>query len=175
MAARARRRAPRGGPADLAVVVRNQQRKSTVDAAWLKGVARAALAAEKVAAAELCVMVVNDARIAAIHDEWFSDPTPTDVITFDLSGGGHGPTAPLQGDIVVSAETAARVARELRRQGQTGWTPRHELAYYVVHGILHLTGYDDRAAADRRAMRARERAVMRAIGLPAPPRPAGRA
>jgi probable rRNA maturation factor len=51
-----------------------------------------------------------------------------------------------------------------------GWTPRQELAYYVIHGVLHLTGYDDREPVDRRAMRARERAVMKACGLPAPPR-----
>jgi probable rRNA maturation factor len=51
-----------------------------------------------------------------------------------------------------------------------GWTPRQEVAYYVIHGLLHLTGYDDLTVADRRAMRARERAVMRAIGMPAPPR-----
>jgi probable rRNA maturation factor len=61
------------------------------------------------------------------------------------------------------------VAREL------GWQPRHELAYYVVHGILHLAGYDDHDPADRRAMRARERVLMLAAGLPAPPsRPRGR-
>ena len=51
-----------------------------------------------------------------------------------------------------------------------GWTPRQELAYYIVHGVLHLTGYDDHTAADRRQMRARERAVMKACGLPVPPR-----
>ena len=70
----------------------------------------------------------------------------------------------LAGDIAVSTETARRMAREV------GWTPRQEVAYYVVHGLLHLTGYDDRTPTDRRAMRSRERAVMKAIGLPAPPR-----
>jgi rRNA maturation RNase YbeY len=71
---------------------------------------------------------------------------------------------PSRGDIVVSTETARRMSREF------GWMPRQEVAYYVIHGLLHLTGYDDRTVADRRAMRARERAVMRAIGMPAPPR-----
>jgi probable rRNA maturation factor len=70
----------------------------------------------------------------------------------------------LAGDIVVSTETARRMARAV------GWTPRQELAYYIVHGVLHLTGYDDHTPADRRQMRARERAVMKACGLPVPPR-----
>jgi probable rRNA maturation factor len=88
-------------------------------------------------------------------------PDPTDVITFDLAGPG---CAGLHGDIAVSAETARRVARDL------GWQPRHELAYYVVHGLLHLAGEDDLDPAARRRMRTREREIMAAIGLPAPPR-----
>jgi probable rRNA maturation factor len=88
-------------------------------------------------------------------------PGPTDVLTFDLSGAeARG----LAGDIVVSAETARRLAREL------GWQARHELAYYVVHGLLHLAGEDDGTPGERRRMRRRERAVMAASRLPAPPR-----
>ncbi len=166
-------RAAHVGAAELDVTVRNRQRARAVNTRWLERVARDTLVAQRVAAAELCVLVVDDAQIAAFHEEWFADPSPTDVITFDLSAD-PGPHAPLQGDIVVSVETAALIARDLRRGGLSGWTQRHELAYYVVHGILHLTGCDDRSAADRRAMRARERAVMQAIGLPAPPRRAGR-
>jgi probable rRNA maturation factor len=156
--------------ADIVVGISDRERTLRPPAAWLKGTIRAVLAAEGVAAAELSVMIVDDRRIAAIHAEWLGDPTPTDVITFDLSVPGD---PVLRGDIVVSAETAARVARALAR-GHAGWTPRHELAYYVVHGILHLTGHDDRMPGPRRAMRARERAVMQAIGLPPPPRRPGR-
>lgn len=179
--ARSARRAVARGARDgherygtLDVSIRNRQRKYAVDMAWLKQVAREALALQQVVAAEVCVMIVDDRRIATIHDEWFGDPSATDVITFDLSSTSPAAAGMLQGDIVVSAETAARIARELRCRGRSGWTPRHELAYYVVHGILHLTGYDDRSTGDRRAMRARERAVMQAIGLPAPPRPTAR-
>jgi probable rRNA maturation factor len=148
----------------------NRQRKVPVDSRRLKAVARAALAAERVTAAELSVTVVDDRRIAAVHGEWLDDPTPTDVMTFDLGMPGD-PT--LRGDIILSAETAAREARRLA-PGRQGWTPHLELAYYLVHGILHLTGYDDRTAADRRRMRLREREVMKAAGLPPPPRRAAR-
>lgn len=151
--------------ADVVVEISDRERKLRPPAAWLGGVVRAALDAEGVAAAELSILIVDDRRIAAIHAEWLDDPAPTDVITFDLSRDGD---PAVRGDIVVSAETAARVARALAR-AQAGWKPRHELAYYIVHGILHLTGYDDRTPGHRRAMRARERAVMKAVGLPLPP------
>ncbi len=151
---------------DISIDVSNRQRAVPVNTRRLEAVAWAALAAEAVTAAELSIIVVNDRRIATIHEEWLDDPTPTDVITFDL--GMPGDPA-LRGDIVVSAETAAREARRLA-DGRQGWTPHLELAYYLVHGILHLTGHDDRAAGDRRRMRSRERAVMKAAGLPPPPR-----
>jgi len=172
---RAAARPPRsreGRPPAVVVEIRNRQRKLAVALPWLEAIAVRALEAQGVAAAEIGVLIVDDARIAQAHGEWLGDPTPTDVITFDLSGDDPpGATrGEVRGDILVSAETAARIARHVRAGGATGWTPRHELAYYVVHGILHLTGHDDRTAADRRAMRARERVVMRAIGLPVPPR-----
>jgi probable rRNA maturation factor len=144
---------------DCSVGITDRQKLLRIAKPWLERLVRRALAVEGIEQAEIGILLVDDRRIAKLHGEWFDDPTPTDVITFDLSAGGV-----LAGDIAVSCETARRMAREL------GWTPRQEVAYYVVHGILHLTGYDDRTPADRRTMRARERAVMKAIGLPTPPR-----
>ncbi len=157
-----RPRGPRPGePAAIDVHVLDRQRAVAVSAAWLGRVVRRALAKEGVTRAEISVLLVGDRRMARLHEEWLGIPGPTDVITFDLSAGG--PRTGLQGDIAVSAETARRVAREV------GWQPRHEVAYYVVHGLLHLAGYDDHDPADRRAMRARERVLLRAAGLPPPP------
>lgn len=143
------------------VAVTNRQRSLAVDRRWLGTIVRDALDAIGAARAEIGVAIVDDRGIAALHDRWMGLPDPTDVITFDLSAPGSGV---LEGDIAVSAETAQRVAREL------GWQPRHELAYYVVHGLLHLAGEDDLEPVARRRMRARERAVLAAIGLPPPPR-----
>jgi probable rRNA maturation factor len=146
--------------------VSDRQTLLRVSARGLERLVRTALIAEGVEQAEIGVILVDDRRIAAVHRRWLGLAGPTDVITFDLSAGIVGPPGAdgLAGDIVVSTETARRMARAV------GWTPRQELAYYIVHGVLHLTGYDDRTAADRRQMRARERAVMKACGLPVPPR-----
>lgn len=150
----------------LIVDVSDRQRLVRLSALGLERLVRRALVAEGVLQAEIGVLLVDDRRIAAVHRRWLGVPGPTDVITFDLSPGKVGPlqAGVLAGDIVVSTETARRMARAV------GWTPRQEVAYYLIHGVLHLTGYDDHTPADRRAMRARERAVMKACGLPAPPR-----
>lgn len=143
------------------VEIVDRQSVLAVPRRWLTRVCRWALEAEGVASAELTLLLVDDGGIGALHERWLGDPRPTDVITFDL---GEGIPGAIRGDIACSAETAVREATHY------GWPPRCELAYYVIHGVLHLTGYDDRRGDDRRAMRAREREVCAAIGLPAPPR-----
>lgn len=150
----------------LVVDVSDRQSLLRVSSRGLERLVRTALSVEGIEQAEIGVVLVDDRRIASIHRRWLGIPGPTDVITFDLSAGVTGPphAGVLAGDIVVSTETARRMARAV------GWTPRLELAYYIIHGLLHLTGYDDHAAADRRQMRARERTVMKACGLPIPPR-----
>ena len=95
---------------------------------------------------EVGVVLVSDRRIAALHDEFLSDPSPTDVITF------------LHGEIVISAETARREAR------RRGLPVPEEIARYAVHGLLHLAGWSDNdtiAAADMRAMQ--EKILRRAL------------
>ena len=156
---------PRPPRSALVVDVSDRQSLLRVSVRVLERLVRTALSVEGVEQAEIGVVLVDDRRIAAVHRRWLGIPGPTDVITFDLSAGAGGPplAGVVAGDIVVSTETARRMARSV------GWTPRLELAYYIVHGLLHLTGYDDHSAADRRQMRARERAVMKACGLPVPP------
>jgi probable rRNA maturation factor len=153
---------PKATPPDppITVEVGNRQRAMAVNVAWLERIARQAVTAIGVAAAEISVLVVDDRRIAALHAKWMRNPEPTDVLTFDL---GSDPPSRLAGDIVVSGETARRLAREL------GWQARQELAYYLVHGLLHLAGYDDLTPGERRRMRKAERVVMVAVGLPVPP------
>lgn len=161
-------------PPGLEIDVLDRRRRARhhvrIDPGWLRRVLRRALAREGIERAELCVLLVGDREMARIHEDWLGLPGPTDVITFDLAGGGPASAGVMRGDIAVSGETAVRMAREL------GWSPRHEVAYCAIHGILHLAGYDDLDPRARRGMRARERVLMAAAGLPRPPRrpPAGR-
>jgi len=143
----------------ISVEVVNRQKAVRTSPAWLEKITRKAIAVLEVEAAEITVAVVDDAEIASLHEQWMGLADPTDVLTFDLSGCDGD----FAGDIVVSVETAARVAREV------GWHPKEELAYYVVHGLLHLAGFDDGTPGERRRMRRKEQEVMVAVGLPAPP------
>jgi len=124
-----------------------------LDLADAAAAAAAVLAAEGRADAHLSVALVDDERIAELHVEFMDVPGPTDVISFPLEDDGPGPQ--ILGDVVVSVDTAAREARE------RGITCREELLRYVVHGTLHLLGYDDLEASERERMHARQEELLR--------------
>ncbi len=98
---------------------------------------------------ELSIVFLRDEELAQIHADFMNDPSATDVITFEGEA-----TAGLAGEICVSADTAAAYARE------AGGDFAEELVLYVVHGWLHLAGYDDLQPARKRRMRAAEKRAM---------------
>ncbi|WP_232767341.1 rRNA maturation RNase YbeY [Geminisphaera colitermitum] len=100
---------------------------------------------------ELSLAFLSDAALARLHADFLDDPTTTDVITFEATPGMGS-----AGEICVSVDTAARYARE------HGHDFAEELALYIVHGWLHLAGYDDLQPMKKRRMRAAEK---RAIAL----------
>jgi probable rRNA maturation factor len=107
---------------------------------------------------ELSLVFLTDAALAALHADFLDDPTPTDVITFE---GESCPGLPAEagpaGEICVSVDTAARYARANDREFSA------ELSLYLVHGWLHLAGYDDLVPAKKRVMRRAERRAMRIL------------
>ena len=100
---------------------------------------------------ELSLAFLTDAALARLHADFLQDPSVTDVITFEAQ-----PALGSAGEICVSADTAWRYANEHRRDFS------EELTLYVVHGWLHLAGYDDLQPAKKRRMRAAE---ARALAL----------
>jgi probable rRNA maturation factor len=107
--------------------------------------------------AELSVALVGDEEMAELNRRFLDRDGPTDVLAFPY-GEERGP---VNGEIVVNAEMAVRQAAG-RPHSATD-----ELMLYVVHGLLHLLGYDDRGAPQARVMRERERAILNAAGHPA--------
>lgn len=85
---------------------------------------------------EVFVLLVSDRRMASLHRRFLNEPGPTDVLTFK------------HGEIFISVETARRNARVF------GNSVARELRLYIVHGLLHLHGFDDRSEADARRMKA---------------------
>lgn len=105
-----------------------------------------------VPAGELSLVFLTDAALAQLHADFLDDPTTTDVITFEGE-----PALGTAGEICVSADTARAYARDHGRDFAA------ELTLYLVHGWLHLAGYDDLRPAKKRRMRAAEARAVKLL------------
>lgn len=106
-------------------------------------------------ALDLSFVVVDDERMAALHERYAHVPGPTDVLSFPLA---EDPV--LLGEVVISVDAARREA------AARGHPAYDELLLYAVHGVMHLVGHDDHGPADRRRMREAERRALTALGRP---------
>jgi probable rRNA maturation factor len=150
----------RSNPEDaIEVEVSDTQGHLRVEPEELRDLVRTVLTAEGHPRASISIALVDQATIHAINRSHLGHDWPTDVISFPLSEPSD-PT--LAGEIVVSAEMATAAAARI------GVEPRDELALYVVHGLLHLCGYDDTSEPEAAAMRRREHERLAACGRPNP-------
>lgn len=124
--------------------------------ATLECAAQAALEHGGRPAADVDVILLSDEALADLHARFLDDPSPTDVIAFDLGEDDEGPV----GEVYVSVDCARRVAES------RGVTPERELVLYLVHGCLHLCGYDDHEESERAQMRRAESLVLERLGYP---------
>ncbi len=97
--------------------------------------------------AELSVVLVDDDQISALNATWFQRQGPTNVIAFPLRRGDDTDIFPhILGDVVISVETAAREARA------AGMARHRRISALLIHGILHLLGYDHENAPEEAAL-----------------------
>jgi probable rRNA maturation factor len=106
----------------------------------------------------LSIVLTDDATVRALNRDYRDTDRPTDVLSFAQGEGATFISAPGAarhlGDVIISIETARRQARQHRL------TLQDEVAHLLVHGVLHLLGYDHERAVDARIMRAREDAIL---------------
>ena len=115
---------------------------------------RDVLLAQNCPSVSISIALVDNDTIHRLNRLHLGHDWPTDVITFPLSGPDeHG----ISGELVISTEMAVATAREM------GSEPRQELALYLVHGVLHLCGYDDSNEADAAAMNRRQSELLAAV------------
>ena len=131
----------------MMVAVRNRQRARKVNVARLKKLA----AAFDSKLETLSIVLVSDAAMARLNLQYHNVSGTTDILTFDYGAG--------QGELIISVECAAANARQFHS------TLARELVLYIVHGLLHLHGYDDCAPAQRRQMRAAEQRWLTKLGI----------
>lgn len=139
----------------IQVAVANEQADYPIDIALLRRAVTHVLRVHDYRAATISVAVVDNEAIHALNNEFLSHDYPTDVLSFLLDEGPEG----IDGEVIVSAEMAARQAARF------DWTPTAELLLYVIHGTLHLVGYDDTTPAAAAEMRAAEATMLAEFGF----------
>ena len=125
------------------------------DLGFLERVAGTAMLHLQVDDRELSVLLTNDAGIHPLNRDWRGKDRPTDVLSFSQMDSVDVPGAPrLLGDVVISVETARRQAEE------RGHELARELTVLLVHGIVHLAGYDHEEDDEAEVMEAIEREIL---------------
>jgi probable rRNA maturation factor len=123
---------------------------------------REASGAQILDGAEVSVRLANDAQIRALNAQWRGVDNPTNVLSFPAAPLGKTAVAPMLGDIVVAFETAEREA------AQESKTFADHVAHLVVHGFLHLLGFDHQIAFEADRMEALETSILAQLEIADP-------
>lgn len=129
------------------------------DTERMQRVVDAAIAADGLGPSALTVLLVDDAESARLHHLHFNSPDSTDVMTFPDGSVDPETGRTHLGDLAVCVDVAERAARE------RGHSTSDELTLYVLHGVLHLLGYDDVDPEDQAAMWAEQRRLLATVGI----------
>lgn len=142
----------------MAVYLRVRLTRFAVRQASLVRVVERVLAAVGEAQSELSVELVGDPRIRQLNREYREQDRPTDVLAFPMRESDN-PYPTLLGDVVIAVPTALRQANEAGRSLDA------EVVTLLVHGVLHLCGYDhERSKKEAALMRRREQTILKTIG-----------
>jgi probable rRNA maturation factor len=141
----------------IRVAVACPQEIVPVDRGKMRQIVRAVLEAEDVPEAEISLAFVDNPTIHRLNQRYLQHDEPTDVLCFPLSEAN---SKRLAGELVIGAEVAREQAEARGHDVAT------ELALYVIHGLLHLCGHDDKSEAAAAEMRRRERFHLRQLNLP---------
>lgn len=138
----------------MPVFVHSRVRRVLIREAVVCRIVQQLLASIGEAASEISIEFVGDVRMRRLNREYRKKDRTTDVLAFASREAG-GPPSPLLGDVVVSVPTALRQADSL------GHSLSEELIRLLIHGVLHLVGYDhERSEAEAQRMRRKEQALL---------------
>ena len=142
----------------MKIIIKNFQKKIPIYPTRIKRTALKTLSSEGIKkTVEITICFVGSRRIRELNRKYHKRDINTDVLAFDLSRKdkkGH-----LAADIVISTDEAAKNA------GIFKTSTAYELNLYVIHGILHLLGYDDLSKQKLAVMRKRQESIIKKIGL----------
>src|SRR5438552_16561895 len=130
------------------ISIHSPQEIVPIDRGKLRDIVRAVLEGEDEKEYEISLAFVDNTTIHRLNKQYLGHDEPTDVLSFPYSAAN---AKKLEGELVIGVEIAQEQATE------RGHDVQAELALYVIHGLLHLCGYDDKSTANEKAMRQRER------------------
>lgn len=150
------------------ISVSNEQSSLRLDKRKLIQAARTLLRAERVAQAEISIALLDDEAIHQVNLEYLNHDYPPDVLSFVLDEAGEGTPAKtgksgsrergagkiLSGEVLIGVDEAIRGAKKF------DWPAEHEVLLYLVHGLLHICGYDDLSPSEKKIMRSREKDIL---------------
>jgi probable rRNA maturation factor len=139
------------------IAIASPQDLVPIDRQQLRHIVRTVLEGESVPDAEISLALVDNATIHQLNKRYLNHDEPTDVLSFPLS---EPHAKKLAGELVIGAEVA------LQQAADRGHDVQAEIALYVIHGLLHLCGFDDKTDDAANAMRQRERHYLSILGLP---------
>jgi len=146
-------------PAPCIIDLMDETGRAMPDVERMQRVVDAAIAADGLGPCALTVLLVDDAASARLHQEHFDDSNTTDVMTFPDGSEDPETGRTHLGDLAVCVDVAERAALE------RGRSTSDELTLYVLHGLLHLRGYDDFDPEDQAAMWAEQRRLLATVGI----------
>ena len=138
----------------MKVNVYNKQKNLSIPAKAVKEIVLAAISLEKYSCDEISVHFVTPKKICDLHKEYFDDPSVTDCISFPMMDSKIDIGYKILGEIFVCPQTAIDYAQKHRV------CPYEECTLYLIHGLLHLMGYDDLQSEQRAKMRRAEKRYM---------------
>lgn len=146
--------------ANFEIEVNRQQTSMAVSTNWIVEIVRRTLSTEEVASASVGILVVDHQRMHELNRQYLNHDYPTDVLSFPLhESSSAATTRRIEGEIIISAEMA------VERCAEFDHAPHQELALYLIHGLLHLCGYDDHDPSEKEKMTIRQFEILERVPL----------
>jgi probable rRNA maturation factor len=142
----------------MEVLIKNLQRAIKIEKSIIEEAARKTLSCESRQGAVVSIALVNDDRMRRLNKRYRSIDETTDVLAFAMSeeeAVGYNPE--LLGDVVISLPQALKQAKKFKISFD------EEVGRLLIHGILHLLGYDDQSAPQKKKMEEREEAILQEL------------
>jgi len=148
----------------MVILIKNQQKIIKINQGKIKGIIKKVLQHLKVdEETEVSILLTDDKFIRSLNNKYRGIDKPTDVLSFNLQEGAvkspEVESDKLLGDIIISVETAQRQADNLNHSVEK------ELNILLIHGLLHLTGYDHEEDADYKIMQEKESEILKIFAL----------